>query len=280
NYSFSSSITVNGSSFIQATGNVSITTAQNLTINGGSFVQLGPNTLPGDAKLNLLGTQLNLNGNALLTALVRAPNATVTLNGNAEVRGQVIANKLVMNGNSRITGDLAAPTVDISSPANNSTTSDDHILVSGHASDTGVNATGIAHVFVNNLEAVYSSSTGTWALANFPLAVGANTITARAIDGVGNQATAQITGTRTQPVQDTTAPAVAIPSPANNSETQADPIPVSGTVSDPGAHVSGVASVKVNNIDATRDVLAGTWTLASLPLVLGANTITARAADN
>lgn len=279
-YSFTGGVIVNGTSSIQATGAVSITTAQNLTVNGGSFIQLGPNTLPGSVKLNALGTQLIVNGNAILTALVRAPNAQVTLNGNSEVHGQVIANKLVMNGNCRILGDLAAPAVDISSPANNSTTTADHVVVSGHASDTGVNATGIAHVFVNNLEAVYSPSAGTWALANFPLAAGPNVITARAVDAVGNQATAQITVTRQLPPQDTTPPLLAITSPANNSESQSASITVSGTVSDPGATATGIASVKVNNIDATRDVLAGTWTLAGLPLTIGANTITARAVDN
>jgi len=279
-YSFAGQIIVNGNSSIQAIGSVSITTAQNLNINGGSFIQLGPNTLPGSVRLNAIGTQLTLNGNASIAALVRAPNAQVTLNGNAEIRGQVIANKLVMNGNARILGDLAAPAVDISSPANNSTTASDRILISGHASDTGVNATGIAHVFVNNIEAVYSPSAGTWAIANFPLAVGQNSITARAVDAVGNEATAEITVTREQPAQDTAPPQLAITSPANNSETQASSISVSGTVSDPSPNASGIASLKVNNIDATRDVLAGTWTVASTPLTIGPNTITARAVDN
>src|SRR5262249_16691427 len=180
----------------------------------------------------------------------------------------------------QILGDLVLPAIAITSPANNSTTTADRIVVSGTASDTGVNATGIAHVFVNDIEAVYNSSTGTWALANFPLVIGAKTITARAVDGVGNQATAQITVTRQAPASEPTPPQIAITSPANNSETQADHISVSGTVSDSGPNASGIASVKVNNIDATRDVLAGTWTLASLPLGIGPNAITARALDN
>src|SRR5262249_21600054 len=79
---------------------------------------------------------------------------------------------------------------------------------------------------------------------------------------------------------DTTPPLVAITSPADGFTTTATSITVSGTASDPGQFASGVASVTVNGSTATRDAVAGTWTLSGVALALGANTITAVAKDN
>jgi RHS repeat-associated protein len=277
-YNFSDKIHINGGSSVQATGLVTITVGQTMDVDGGA-INLGADTSYNNVKLNALGSALNLNNNTNISAFIRAPNASVHLNGNSRVRGQVIAGQLHMNGG-QIIGDSTAPSVSITSPAANSTTTQATITVSGTATDSGVNAGGVARVLVNNTLAVYNATTGAWSIANVPLAIGANTITARVEDNFGNTATTQITVTRQQPAQDTTPPVVAITSPANNSTTQAESITVSGTVSDPSPNATGIASVTVNGVTAARDVVAGTWSLANVALVVGANTITARATDN
>ncbi|MGH9765330.1 MAG: beta strand repeat-containing protein, partial [Blastocatellia bacterium] len=123
----------------------------------------------------------------------------------------------------------------------------------------------------------YTASSGTWAIANVALNPGANTITAKAVDGSGNSATAQIIVTLNP---DTTPPAVAITTPAAGFTTQATSITVSGTDSDPAPSPSGVASVTVNGAAANLDSIAGTWTVQNVPLGLGSNAITATATDN
>ena len=72
---------------------------------------------------------------------------------------------------------------------------------------------------------------------------------------------------------DTTPPAVAITSPANNSSTTSSSITVSGTASD----ANGIQSVKVNGVTATGTT---SWSLSGVALDCGPNTITAMATDN
>jgi RHS repeat-associated protein len=283
-YNFAGTISLGNTSIIQTTGNITINIAPSVNISSGSFVP-GPNTLPGDVVVNCLGTAFSLNSASQLTGLLRAPNATVNLTGTSVVHGQVIANYLSMSGG-KIIGDTSAtpppdttpPSVVITSPEDNSTTTASSITVAGTALDTGANATNIAHVYVNDAEAAYDTATGQWTPANVALALGANTITARAIDHAGNQASVSVTVTRQLPV-DNVAPTISITSPANNSTTAADNVTVSGTVSDSGTPVSGVARVLVNGAPATLDP-AGTWTLSGVALSVGSNTITATAYDN
>nr|MBA2702657.1 PKD domain-containing protein [Blastocatellia bacterium] len=96
-------------------------------------------------------------------------------------------------------GDTAAPAIAITSPADHSTTTATQTNVNGTASDLGAGASGVAHVYVNNSEAAYNSSDGTWTISNVALALGANQLSARAIDQAGNEAIASITVTRESP---------------------------------------------------------------------------------
>ncbi len=75
---------------------------------------------------------------------------------------------------------------------------------------------------------------------------------------------------------DATPPAVAITSPATGTTTAATSITVTGTSSDA---LSGVASVKVNNVAVTTSNGFATWT-ATVPLGFGTHAITATATDN
>jgi hypothetical protein len=88
--------------------------------------------------------------------------------------------------------DTTPPTIAITSPTHNSTTTATQTTVSGTALDAGQGASGVAHVYVNNSEAAYNSSDGTWTISDVTLALGANQITARAVDQAGNQTTTSI----------------------------------------------------------------------------------------
>ncbi len=285
-YNFSGTINLNGGASIQTTGRVDINIGQAFNLNQGSIIP-GANTLPGDVHVNAISTAgCTLNGNSQVTGLIRCPNSNFNLNGTYPVvTGQVIANYLNIN-TGKITGnasttpppDTTLPTVAITSPANNSTTTSSLITVSGTASDPGTSPSGIAQVTVNNAPATFNVANGTWTIANVALAPGANTITARATDNAGNLSTPQSITVARQ--TDTTAPTVAIASPANNSTTEAETITVSGTMSDSGAGASGVAQVTVNGVPALLNVPAGTWSLSNFSLGLGNNSIAAQAVDN
>ena len=139
--------------------------------------------------------------------------------------------------------DTTPPAVRINTPADNSkTTAASLQLVAGTATDTGAGASGVRSVIVNGVAAAFDAATGNWNAANVPLSLGANRIVARATDAAGNQSSAEITVTREQE-RDTAPPALSINAPADGLITQAAAVEVSGTVSDAGTPVSGVAEV-------------------------------------
>ncbi|HJQ33118.1 MAG TPA: Ig-like domain-containing protein [Pyrinomonadaceae bacterium] len=290
-YNFTGPLDLNGSgSVVQITGKTVINVGQGVKVgevfdvNAGT-IAAGTGTLPGDIVINVLGSSFAINGTGQVTGLVRAPNATVSFNGsNSLLRGQVIAAVLDMNGG-RIIGDTSAtappdtqkPTVAITSPADGSTTYDASVTVEGTASDSGQYQSGIKSITVGDKTASFNAAAGTWTVSGVAVSMGANPIKAVATDNAGNQSETTITVTRLDP-RDTTAPQVAITSPADNFTTEAESVAVSGTVSDPGTPTSGVARVEVNGAQAV--VSGGTWTISNVALAVGPNPITARAFDN
>lgn len=284
-YNFSDGFTFASNASIKVTGQTTINVGSSANISNTSLL-LGDNTLSGDVKLNVLGALLVITGNASIKALVRVPNGTAQVAGASVVRGQVIADTLQIISNGNVDGDTASsgpaettpPVVAITSPLNNTNTNSPTITVSGTASDPGTNASGIAQVTVNNVPANYNASNNTWTLANFPLAVGPNQLTARATDYAGNQATPHVI-TVNRP--DTTAPTVTIASPTNGSSTQASSITISGSAADAGANQSGVNTVTVNNQPAQFNPQTGNWTFNNFQLSVGSNNpITAIATDH
>lgn len=283
-YNFSDGFAFASNASIKVTGVTTINIGSSATISN-TGVLIGENTLPGDIKINVLGPSLSITGNASIKALVRVPNGTASVTGASQVRGQVIANKveILTNANvigdtsSNAAGDTTAPTVTITSPANNETINSASVTVTGTALDPGIGATGVTSVMVNNVAAVYNSSTTNWT-ANVALNYGPNTISVHATDGAGNtSADQQIVVVRPQ---DTTPPAVTITTPTNGYTTEASSITVSGSVSDSGANATGVASVTVNNSPATLNP-DGTWTISNVSLpTIGSNDITVVATDN
>src|SRR5205085_11246902 len=80
-----------------------------------------------------------------------------------------------------------------------STTTGSTIGATGTATDVGPDTTGVAQVYVNNIEAAYNSADGTWMISDVPLTLGTNQIVARAVDRAGNQATTTISISRQSP---------------------------------------------------------------------------------
>ena len=125
-----------------------------------------------------------------------------------------------------------------------------------------------------------------WTIANVPLALGANTITIAASDGVTRVSTAVVITRQappsggTPPVNkptDTTPPALTIASPSSTSiSTTASALTFSGTASDN----VGVTSVIWATNTGQSGVASGTtnWS-AAVPLLIGSNSVTIRAAD-
>ena len=286
-YNFTDGFSFASNATIKVTGQTTINIASSATLSNTGLL-FGENTLPGDIKLNVLGSTLTINGNSTIKALVRVPTGTATLTGSCQVRGQVVADKVEILTNAQVigdtstnaTGDTTPPNVVITSPANNATINNSSVTVTGTAVDPGVGASGVSSVLVNNIAATYNPTTTSWS-ANVALNFGPNTITVRATDGAGNTSPdQQIVIVRPQ---DTTPPTVAITNPANNSSTESSSITVSGTVSDTGANATGVAQVTVNGSPAILNLQDGTWTIAnvSLPTIGGnGNDITAVATDN
>jgi hypothetical protein len=99
------------------------------------------------------------------------------------------------------------------------------------------------------------------------------TSSSAAICVAGSLGSPQVTATYVASA-DTTAPAIAITSPADNSSTASSTANVSGTASD----ASDIQSVTVNGNAATFG--SGTWSYTGLSLACGSNTITAVATDN
>ena len=270
-----SSLTVNSGSQIQIVGPVNLNLGSALNLNASAGVLQNPEWL----KVKMSAGNLTLNSNSSLYGGVIAPNSTVTVNTGSSLVGNVVCKKLIVNAGGVLRNVLpnllSDATLAITSPANNSTTTNASTAVSG----TAQSSAGIANIYVNNQPATYNSSTNTWTIPSVGLTLGNNVITARAVDNWGTEVGAEINVTRQPPVTDTTPPMISISSPANNSTVQAQTITVSGTATDSGANASGLAGVTVNGQNATLTA-NGNWTISNVALNPGANTITARATDN
>ncbi|HET7486611.1 MAG TPA: Ig-like domain-containing protein [Acidimicrobiales bacterium] len=173
--------------------------------------------------------------------------------------------------------DTTAPSVAIGAPAAGSTVSGT-VAVSGTSSDN----TSVARVDVAVDGGPYATASGTsswsWSWASSTVANGTHTITARATDTSGNAASASRTVTVSNPVADTTAPAVAVSAPAAGA-TVTGSVAVAGTASDN----AGLSRVDVAVDGGAWNTASGTsswsWSWASGGVANGSHTVTARATD-
>jgi len=297
-YNFANTFNLDGSASIQATGFVVINVAKSLTVTSGALVA-GSYTSPGDVRLNVLGTSVNVNGSSQICGLLRGDNATVTVSGTAQVRGQVIADSLILNGGKvigsvwpahsgssittfgprrfdRTTGPPNQYLEQFSLPAN--ATSPYTLHIRNGALD-GTNRVSSATVKLNGVVILSPSdlNQNVAGVDRTVTLVSANTLEVSLASVPGSYLIIDIDGIF--PPGDTTPPIVAITSPANNSTTTDSQIAVSVTASDPGPGASGVAHVYVNGREATYNPGNNTWRLSDLSLNIGPNSIVAKAAD-
>ncbi len=203
--------------------------------------------------------------------------------------------------------DTTAPTVAITSPANGATVSGPStgvtINVAGNASDNS-GGSGIQKVEVqvgsNPLKLATATGPGgsgdwsTWSASDVATTQGNTTILARATDNAGNTKDATITVTVAFSAgSDTTAPTVAITSPANGATVSGPStgvtINVAGNASD-NSGGSGIQKVEVqvgsNPLKLATATGPGgsgdwsTWSASDVATTQGNTTILARATDN
>ena len=157
-----------------------------------------------------------------------------------------------------VTLDTTPPVVAITSPPDGTLTAAASVTVTGTVTD----ASPISAFTVNGNPVTLSAGAFTTTVS---LLSGPNPIVAQATDAAGNTGSAGITVNRGA------APSIAISAPANGLLTRNTPITVTGTFAGTAA-----VTVKVNGVDAT---LSGSSYSASVPLLEGANTLTAIATN-
>lgn len=154
----------------------------------------------------------------------------------------------------------------ISLPANLITVGTNTVTVSGVVNDSS------AIVTVNGIVAAVSN--GQFEVPGITVTEGMNTIVARAIDADNDVATASVNISL-----DSTPPHVAITSPPDGYTTASSPIIVTGIINDivRGTVNESQGNVQVNGIEAV--ISNRNFTVESVPLVPGPNTITASGSD-
>lgn len=179
-----------------------------------------------------------------------------------------------------VTLDQTAPTLLITGPTSNPTyaTNAANITLSGTVSDAGGGT--ITSVDWSN-PAGPSSGTSTIVAGNWTattattLAAGTNVITVTATDSAGNQTQKVLTVTK-----DNTIPTISITSPSSPAVVGTTSVAVNGTASDgAGSGVQSVTWSRAEGGGASGTATGTTSWSASVPLVVGVNTITFKSID-
>lgn len=170
------------------------------------------------------------------------------------------------------------PLIQIKSPTSNSSYSSTgpSIVIGGSASaSSGIDSVGWVNSQGGSGQA---AGTTAWSTGPITLKSGSNTITATAHAHNGGQTSATILVTLAPSAPDTTPPSLSINSPASATiYTSAQAMAFTGTARDN----VGVTAVTWVNSNGGSGVANGTssWTIPSIPLLTGSNTITIRASD-
>ena len=192
---------------------------------------LGNGAITNTATLNISGTISDSSAVAGLTinnAAVSVTNGTfsavITLQEGLNTVTVIAADALGNSAsNSRtLTLDSAAPILTVTAPADNSTTAQAVVMISGT-----INETSTVTVSVNNGTPQSASLTGSAYSTAINLAVGLNSITITATDLAGNTASAMRTVT-----YDNTKPSLAITNPNQDITTADSSLTILGSVSD------------------------------------------------
>jgi hypothetical protein len=222
-----------------------------------AYLNLSPVTVNGtvgdaNSQVTINGVTAPVSGNTFVASvpLNEGPNTLTAVASNS--------NGTTSTANIVVTLDTTPPHVAIYSPADSSVTSDAATTVTGLVNDIVVGTVNPqqATVTVNGVAAQVLNRTFT--AMNIPLAIGANTITAQAVDRAGNAALATITITR----QALTQPTLRIFSGNGQTGVIRTPLAaplVTQLVNGAGQPVAGVQVVfQVTNQDGTLLPVGGT----------------------
>jgi RHS repeat-associated protein len=183
-------LTLNGQTEIRLAGPVIINLANGLAANGA----LGSPVEPRWLALNIFSGGFTLNGGAALRGYVTAPNSTVTINGNSQLIGGVITDRLVVNGGGLLRLRTAVPfnQSPIAESESVSTPEDTPKTIALRASDPD----GDALAFRIVTEPAYGSLSGSGANRTYSPAAnfsGTDTFSFQVNDGTVDSAVATIT---------------------------------------------------------------------------------------
>lgn len=205
-------LTLNGSSRLEVVGPVIVTLADAVSASG----SLGSSANPSWLVFKLAGGGLTLNGGVSLHGYVTAPSGTITLNGNSQLVGGLIADRLVLNGNSLLHL-LAAPTanqpptVTLTAPTNGATyTGSASFTLAATAADTDGTVSKVE--FFQGTIKLGEDTSAPYTLAHAVNSPGTYTYVARATDNLGaaadsTAATITVTSLNQPPTVALTAPA-------------------------------------------------------------------------
>lgn len=160
---------------------------------------------------------------------------------------------------------VPAPVVTITAPGNLSFTNISPVTVRGTVDNPADTIT------INGISAIPTGGTFS---AQVPLTEGINTLTALATNAGGNQGTASVNVTL-----DTMPPHLTIDYPANQSVTTSATVTVTGTVNDIVVGTVNDQNARVTVNGSAAQVANRSYSLANVPLSLGANAIQAVATD-
>ncbi len=158
--------------------------------------------------------------------------------------------------------DITGPTITLSTLADGAITNNATMNISGTVSDNG----GVASLTVNGSTVTITNGGFSYV---YTLITGTNTIITVATDTLGNNTT----DTRTI-ILDTTAPALTISAPADNSKTAQPLATITGTISE-----TSTVTVTLNNGTPQNASITGNSYSAVITLVSGLNNITIKATD-
>jgi len=161
-----------------------------------------------------------------------------------------------------ICADITPPTIQITSPSDNSFSNNTEIIITGTASDSG---SGVKSVEINSNPAIFANDSFN---TTVKLEEGKNVITITIIDRAGNETTATL-----NIIRDIKAPAILIGSPNDNSTVDKETLSVSGSVID-----ENIDTVKVNGKIVSVDTNNGLFD-TTIKLQEGKNVITIVAID-
>jgi len=239
-----------------AAGNVSAAKSATVTVTT-TTADATPPTLTVSALANGAATNkntLNVSGSAtdaggLKSVTVNGQPVVVNTGGSFSTALNLVAGANVItvvatdnagnqNTDSRtITYDLAAPVLTVSNPADNSTSAQSFVTVSG-----SVNENSTVTIKVNNGSAQSAAMNGTNFSATANLAAGINTIDIAAIDLAGNTTSAKRTVTYSAPASQLT---LAVTTPAQDVTTSRSSMTIQGAVKDAAGSIR--VTVKIND---------------------------------